>query len=243
MWSVFRKEINHFLSSLIGYIAVIVFLLATGLFIWFFPDTSVLEYGYASLESLFYLAPWIFMFLIPAITMRSFAEEVNTGTIELLVTKPLTDLQIVGGKYLAAVLLVLLALIPTLLYFFSVSKLGAPPGNIDTGATWGSYIGLLLIGATFASIGIFASAITRNQIVAFILAVFLCFFIYVGFDYISRLPVFFAGLDSLIEQIGIDAHYRSISRGVVDSRDLIYFGSIITAFILFTKLALESRKW
>lgn len=243
MLNIFLKEINHFFSSLIGYIAVGVFLLATGLFLWVFTDTGILEYGYATLENYFSLAPYIFMFLIPAITMRSFSEEYNTGTIEILSTKPITDNQIIGGKFLAAMFLVLFALLPTLLYFYSVYSLGAPVGNIDTGATWGSYIGLLFLGAAFVAIGIFASSITNNQIIAFLLAIFLCFFLYIGFDYISRLGVFYAKLDALVEQLGIDAHYQSIGKGVVDTRDLIYFISLIAIFLFFTKTMLERRKW
>jgi len=243
MLNIFFKEINHFFSSLIGYIAVGVFLLITGLFLWVFTDTGILEYGYATLENYFYLTPYIFMFLIPAITMRSFSEEYNSGTIEILGTKPITDNQIIGGKFLAALLLVVFAIIPTLLYFFSVYQLGAPVGNIDTGATWGSYIGLLFLGAAFVAIGIFASSITTNQIIAFLLAIFLCFFFYIGFDYISRLNIFYASLDALVEQLGIDAHYQSIGRGVVDTRDLIYFISLIGLFLFFTKIMLERRKW
>jgi len=243
MLNIFFKEINHFFSSLIGYIAVGVFLLITGLFLWVFTDTGILEYGYATLENYFYLAPYIFMFLIPAITMRSFSEEYNSGTIEILGTKPITDNQIIGGKFLAALLLVVFAIIPTLLYFFSVYQLGAPVGNIDTGATWGSYIGLLFLGAAFVAIGIFASSITTNQIIAFLLAIFLCFFVYIGFDYISRLNIFYASLDALVEQLGIDAHYQSIGRGVVDTRDLIYFITLIGLFLFFTKIMLERRKW
>jgi len=243
MLAVLKKEINLFFSSLIGYITIIVFLLATGLFIWVFPDTSILDYGYATLDSLFYMAPWIFMFLIPAITMRSFSEEVNTGTIELLSTKPITDWQIILGKYLAAVALVSFALIPTLLYFYSVYQLGNPVGNLDIGATWGSYIGLLLIGSAFTAIGIFGSALTNNAIVAFMLAVFLCFILYIGFDYLSRLDIFFAKMDAFVEQLGMESHYESISRGVVDSRDVIYFLSIAALFLIFTKTSLDSRKW
>jgi len=175
--------------------------------------------------------------------MRSFSEEYNSGTIEILGTKPITDNQIIGGKFLAALLLVVFAIIPTLLYFFSVYQLGAPVGNIDTGATWGSYIGLLFLGAAFVAIGIFASSITTNQIIAFLLAIFLCFFVYIGFDYISRLNIFYASLDALVEQLGIDAHYQSIGRGVVDTRDLIYFISLIGLFLFFTKIMLERRKW
>jgi len=243
MIAVLKKEINLFFSSLIGYITVIVFLLATGLFIWVFPDTSILDYGYATLDSLFYLAPWIFMFLIPAITMRSFSEEVNSGTIELLSTKPITDWQIIFGKYLASVLLVLFSLLPTLIYFYSVYRLGNPVGNLDVGATWGSYIGLLLIGSSFVAIGIFGSALTNNQIVAFMLSVFLCFIIYIGFDYLSRLNIFFAKLDAFVEQLGMESHYESLSRGVIDSRDVLYFLSIAAMFLLFTKTSLGSRKW
>lgn len=243
MLSIFKKEINLFFSSLIGYIAIAVFLLTTGLFLWIFPESSLLNYGFATLDTFFFIAPWVFLFLIPAITMRSFSEEIKTGTIELLVTRPISDLQIILGKYFAALFLVLFALLPTLLYFYTVYYLGAPAGNIDTGATWGSYIGLFLLGATFVSIGIFGSAITANQIVAFILSVFLCFVFFMVFELISSMNVFYAKLDSLIEQLGMNYHYESISRGVVDTRDLVYFISLITIFILLTKLILESRKW
>lgn len=243
MLSIYRKEINVFFSSLIGYIALSVFLVGIGLFVWVFPDTNVLDYGYATLDTLFYAAPWVFMFLIPAITMRSFAEEIGTGTIELLVTRPLTDLDIILGKYFAAFTLVAFSVLPTLIYFYSVYQLGLPKGSIDTGATWGSYIGLLLLGAVFTAIGIFASSITRNQIVAFILALFLCFFFYIAFESLSSLNVFYASTDDIIEMLGINYHYISISRGVVDTRDIIYFLSIIALFISFTKISLESRKW
>ncbi len=242
MISILKKEINTFFSSLIGYIAIGVFLLVTGLFLWVFPDTNVLSFGYASLDSFFGMVPWIFLFLIPAITMRSFSEEIKTGTIELLATRPVTDMQIVLGKYMAALVLVLFSLLPTLLYFYTVYTLSADPG-IDTGATWGSYIGLFMLGACFLSIGLFSSALTSNQIVAFILGVFLCFVFYMGFEYISRLPMFFGGMDNLLQLLGINYHYNSISRGVVDSRDILYFCSIIALFLLMTKTVLESRKW
>lgn len=242
MLTIFQKEINTFFSSLIGYIAFVVFLLTTWLFLWIFPDTNILSYGYASLESLFFIAPWVFMFLIPAITMRSIAEETSSGTIELLATRPLTDLQIVLGKYFAALFLVFIALLPTLVYYYTVYALSIAPG-IDTGATWGSYLGLFFLGASFVSIGIFASSLTSNQIVAFLLAIFLCFFCYAAFDYLSKLNIFYAKIDDLIEQLGINAHYLSISRGVVDTRDLVYFVSFNAIFILLTKTVLESRKW
>jgi ABC-2 type transport system permease protein len=243
MFTILQKEINTFFSSLIGYIAIGLFLLTTGLFLWVFPETSLLEYGYANLDALFFIAPWVFMFLIPAITMRSFAEEFKSGTIELLATRPVTDLQIILGKYFAALLVVFLALLPTLVYYITVYQLGATPGNLDTGATWGSYIGLLFLGAAFVAIGIFASSLTQNQIVAFLLAVFGCFFCYAAFDYLSKLNVFYAKIDDVVELLGINAHYLSISRGVIDTRDVIYFVSFISIFILLTQLVLERRKW
>lgn len=242
MLSIFKKEIRSFLSSLIAYVVIIVFLLIIGLFTWIFADGNVLAQGYANLDILFFMAPWVFIFLISAITMRSFSEEIKQGTFEVLSTKPITDFQIVLGKYLAAVCLVVFAILPTLLYFYSVYELGLPRGNIDVGATWGSYIGLVLLGASYAAIGIFSSAVTPNQIVAFILGMFLCFFFYVGFDQLSNLSLF-GGLDSFVQSLGIQVHYDSISRGVVDTRDLVYFGSIIAVFLGLTLVVLDSRKW
>ncbi len=242
MLSIFKKEIRSFLSSLIAYVVIIVFLLIIGLFTWIFADGNVLAQGYANLDILFFMAPWVFIFLISAITMRSFSEEIKQGTFEVLSTKPITDFQIVLGKYLAAVSLVVFAILPTLLYFYSVYELGLPRGNIDVGATWGSYIGLVLLGASYAAIGIFSSAVTPNQIVAFILGMFLCFFFYVGFDQLSNLSLF-GGLDSFVQSLGIQVHYDSISRGVVDTRDLVYFGSIIAVFLGLTLVVLDSRKW
>lgn len=243
MMAIMRKEINVFFSSIIGYVAWLVFLVAMGLFVWIFPDTNVLDYGYAGLDPLFASAPWVFMFLIPAITMRSFAEEISSGTIEILVTKPVSDMQIIIGKYLAALLLVAFSLIPTLLYFFSVYQLGLPKGNIDTGATWGSYAGLLLLGAAYTAIGIFASSVSRNQIVAFLLAVFLSFFLFAAFQSLSKLGIFYAKIDDIVELLGMQAHYLSMSRGVIDTRDVAYFLSVIVLFLSLTKLSLESRKW
>lgn len=242
MLSIFKKEIRSFLSSLIAYVVIIVFLLIIGLFTWVFADGNVLVQGYANLDILFFMAPWVFIFLISAITMRSFSEEIKQGTFEVLSTKPITDFQIVLGKYLAAVSLVVFAILPTLLYFYSVYELGLPRGNIDVGSTWGSYIGLVLLGASYAAIGIFSSAVTPNQIVAFILGMFLCFFFYVGFDQLSNLSLF-GGLDSFVQSLGIQVHYDSISRGVVDTRDLVYFGSIIAVFLGLTLVVLDSRKW
>ncbi len=219
-----------------------VFLLVMGLFLFVFPDTSVLQYGQASLDYFFNTAPWIFIFLIPAITMRMFSEELRSGTIELLSTRPLAKWQIIGGKFLAAFLLLVFALIPTLCYYYTVYQLGAEIGNIDVGATNGSYIGLLLLGAAFTAIGIFTSSLSKNQIVAFILGVFLCFFFYMAFDFLSRLDLFYASFDDLVEKIGIYKHYESISRGVIDSRDVTYFLSFTGLFLFFTKLVLDSRQ-
>jgi len=205
-------------------------------------DSNVMDNGYANIDPLFILAPWVFLFLIPAITMRSFADEKKAGTIELLLTRPLTDLQIILAKYFAGLILVVFSLIPTLIYYYSVHKLGSPVGNIDTGGMWGSYIGLLFLGAAFVSIGIFASAITDNQVVSFILALFLCFFIYTGFDFIGSFSLF-GKFDTIILSLGINQHYVSMSRGVIDTRDMIYFLSLIALFVISTRTVLESRKW
>ncbi|MCW3072340.1 MAG: Gliding motility-associated transporter permease subunit GldF [Bacteroidetes bacterium] len=249
MYTLLKKEIRSFLSSLIGYISIFVFLALISLFMWIIPSDSnsssnsnVLDTGYANIDSLFIIAPWVFLFLIPAITMRSFADEKKAGTIELLLTRPLTDLQIILAKYFAGFILVLFSLLPTLIYYYSVHRLGSPIGNIDTGGMWGSYIGLLFLGAAFVAIGIFASAITDNQVVSFIFALFLCFFVYTGFDYIGAFP-WFSKIDNLIYALGINQHYVSMSRGVIDTRDMIYFLSLITVFILGTRTVLESRKW
>lgn len=242
MYTIFSKDFTDFFNSLVAYITIGVFLIVTGLFLWVFPETSILEYGYASLESLFSIAPYIFMFLIPAITMRSLAEEKKEGTFELLVTRPLTDWQIVLGKYFAALLIIALALLPTLIYYISVYQLGIVKGNVDSGAVIGSYIGLFLLGACFTAIGIFASSISRNQIIAFIIAVFLCFFAFSGLDSISQL-VSLQNYNTLITGLGINEHYQSVSRGVLDTRDLIYFLSFIALFLLITKTILGGRKW
>ncbi len=247
MFTLLGKEIKSFLSSLIGYITITVFLAVISLFMWIIKndtntDSNVLDNGYANIDPLFTIAPWLFLFLIPAITMRSFADEKRAGTIELLLTRPLTDLQIILAKYFAGFLLVLFSLLPTLIYYYSVHQLGNPTGNIDTGGMWGSYIGLLFLGAAFVSIGIFASAVSENQVVSFIIALFLCFFIYTGFDFISSFALF-GKIDNLIISLGINSHYISMSRGVIDTRDVIYFVSLIAIFVLCTRTVLESRKW
>ena len=243
MFSIFNKEINTFFSSLIGYIVIGIFLLLTGLLLWIFPDTSLLNQNIASIDQLFDLAPMIFTFLIPAVTMRLFAEEKQTGTIEFLTTKPLTDWAIIGGKYLAGVALVTLALIPTLVYYITMYQLGSPKGNLDSGAIAGSYIGLLLLGGAFVAIGLFASSLTNNQIVSFLIAAFLCFFMHWGFDFLSRLPIFSAQGDDIVQMFGITHHYQSISRGVVVLGDVVYYFTIVGLFLLATKMSLESRKW
>jgi len=243
MFALLRKEISSFLSSIIGYSVITVFLLAMGLFLWVFPGNfNILDAGFASLETLFILAPWVFMFLIPAITMRSFAEEQRTGTIELLLTRPLSEWQIILAKYLAGFLLVIIALLPTLVYYFSLQSIGNPTGNVDSGGTWGSYIGLLFLGGSFVAIGLFSSSLTDNQIVSFILAFFLCFFCYAGFDSIGRLDAL-KSIDTIVLNLGINEHYSSMSRGVVDSRDLLYFLSFTLFFLALTRFRLLSRTW
>lgn len=243
MFTLFKKEIQGFFDALTGYIVMIVFLVVISLFLWVFPlQFNIPDNGFANLDGLFILAPFIFLFLIPAITMRSFAEEKKSGTLELLMTQPLTDLQVIMAKYFAGMVLVIISLLPTLVWFFSVYLLGLPPGNLDTGAIGGSYIGLLFLGATFVSIGIFASSLTDNQIVSFILAVFISFFVYIGFEFIYTFILSGkAGL--IVESLGLNAHYTSMSRGVIDTRDLIYFISVSSLFILLTKISLASRKW
>ena len=242
MFTLFKKEVNGFLSSLVAYITIGIFLLVMGLFLWVFPESSILEYGYAGLDSLFNTAPYIFIFMIPALTMRTLSEERKEGTFELLATSPLTDWQIVLGKYFAALTIVLFALIPTLVYYFTVYELGLTRGNIDTGAVIGSYIGLFLLGGVFAAIGIFASSITKSQIIAFAIGVFFCFFSFSGFDSLSTL-LSFSSIDAFISSLGVNEHYQSISRGVLDTRDLIYFLSLISLFLVFTKTVLGGRKW
>ncbi len=242
MVQIFFKEISAFFSSLTAYIVVGVFLVVTGLFVWVFPDTGVLESGFAQLDTLFSMSPYIFMFLIPAVTMRSFAEEKKSGTIELLFTRPLTDWQIILGKYLSCWALAVSALLPTLLYVYSVYQLGSPKGNLDMAAVMGSYVGLVCLAAVFVSIGVFASSLTDNQIVAFLVAVFLCFFSYDGLGLVSSINVW-ASYSYFIAQLGIDYHYNSISRGLIDSRDLLYFGSFVLAMLALTRLVLASRKW
>lgn len=243
MWALYRKEIFSFLSSIIGIVVIGIFLAITSIFLWYADfGTNILLSGYANLDGLFALAPWVFLILIPAITMRSFAEEKNNGTFELLFTKPISDLSIIMAKFLACFTLFLLSILPTLTYFFSVQKLGFPQGNLDTGSIWGSYIGLTLLGAGFISIGIFSSSISSNQIVSLILSIVICFIVYLGFDVIGE-QSFFGKAGLFVQNLGIGTHYNSISKGRVDTRDVLYFLSLISFFIILTKTVVNSRKW
>lgn len=242
MKGVYIKEISNYFSSLIGYIVIGIFLTLLGLMLWVFPDTSMLNYDYVSLDQLFSIVPFLFIFIIPAVTMSTFAEERGTGTLELLITKPISDLDIIIGKYLANLTLVLLMLLPTLIYYYSIYQLGFPRGNLDSGAVIGSYIGLFLLSAIFVAIGLFASSLTRNQIVAFVLATFLSFFFYMTFFYLSELPIFIGSWDSIIQRMGIEYHYESISKGLIDTRDVIYFLSVSGFFLFLTMLSLRMLK-
>lgn len=210
---------------------------------WVLPGQfNVLENGYANIDTLFFIAPWVFMFLVPAVTMRLFADEKKSGTIELLLTRPLTDTQIILSKYFAGLVIVLLSILPTLIYFLSIYLLGSPVGDIDIGGTWGSYIGLFFLASIYSAIGVFSSSITENQIISFILALVISFLFFIGFDTISSFGLF-DSISSVVLALGINEHYISMSRGVIDTRDIIYFISIIIVFLLFTKIVLQSRKW
>lgn len=243
MYSLFLKEIKVFLNSLVGYVVMGVFLILTGLFLWVFPmSDNILQKGFADINGLFNIAPIVFLLLVPAITMRSFAEEKKTGTIELLLTYPVSDMKIIMAKFFASVVLIIISLIPTLVYFITVYQLGNPKGNIDMGAMWGSYLGLLFLGSSFAAIGIFVSTLTDNQIIAFILSVLLCFLMWLAFDFIYSFNIF-GSFGYTLKNLGISQHYASISRGVIDSRDIVYFLSVIVLFLYMSRLRLQSRNW
>lgn len=243
MFAIFRKELRQFFSSLIGYIAICVFLLLVGFMVWLAPESNILDAGYANLEYFFYVAPFILMMLIPAITMRSFSEEMQSGTIELLATRPLTDTDIIFGKFFAALALVLAAIAPTLIYFYTIYHLASPIGNVDVGGIIGSYFGLIFLSAVFVSISLFTSSVTKSQIVAFIGGAFICFAMYYAIEGLAKLGAFYGKSDYFVEQLGLFSHYESIGRGIVDTRDVVYFLSIITLFTLFTRTSLASRKW
>jgi len=242
MLSILKKELNSFFSSPIGYLVIAIYLLINGLFLWVFStDFNILHAGFADLNSYFFLAPWIFIFLIPAITMRSFSDEYNTGTIEILRTQPITTWQLILGKYLGSLMLVIIAIIPTLIYIYSIYELGNPIGNIHFGSIIGSFIGLLFLASTYTAIGVFSSTISKNQIVSFIIAVCISFFIYYGFEAVSISNLF--GYSTInIEEFGMSAHFNSISKGVIDTRDLIYFLSLTFFFLFLTKFKIEDEK-
>jgi ABC-2 type transport system permease protein len=243
MWTLFKKEINGFFSSLTGYMVIAVFLLSGSAFIWLFRNPmNLMDNGYATLESLFILAPWIFLFLVPAITMRMISEERRSGTLDLLLTRPVSEIQIILAKFLASWALVLFSLLPTLVWFWSVYRMGSPVGNMDMGGTWGSYIGLLFLGGIYAAIGIFTSSLTGNQIVAFILAVVLSFLAFRGFEFLGDSTA--SGRTALmISRAGIAYHYSSMSRGVLDTRDILYFFVVMTVFVLGARTVLQSHRW
>ncbi|HTB51322.1 MAG TPA: gliding motility-associated ABC transporter permease subunit GldF [Ferruginibacter sp.] len=240
MWSICKKELHQFFSSLTGYIAITLFLLVNGLFLFVLKDSNIFDFGYASLDKFFELAPWILLFLIPAITMRTLSDEFKTGTFEILQTKPLTKWQIVLGKYFSILFVLLLVIVPTFLYIFTIKALSAG-GGIDSGGITGSYIGLFLLATVFSAIGLCCSSFTNNAVVAFLLSAFACLLLYFGFNAVSKLPVFQGSADYYIEMLGIDFHYRSISRGVLDTRDIVYFGSIIYLFLLITVKNLHKK--
>jgi ABC-2 type transport system permease protein len=243
MFSLYIKEIKSYLSSVIGYIFIAVFLIVSALFLWVFPNiNNILYAGLADLQGLFNLSRFLFVLLVPAITMRSFAEEKRLGTMELLLTKPISDNQLIAAKFLSCLTLLIIALLPTLVYIISVYNLGNPPGNIDMGSTWGSYLGLVLLGSSFIAIGLFVSSITNNQIIAFILAAPICFILNFGFEFIYSFDAL-GNFGYFVKTIGIDHHYTSISKGVIDSRDIIYFLSFIFIFMFGTRVSLISRKW
>ena len=242
MIQIFKKEFNSFLNSLIAYVVIATFLSSIGLMMWVFPETSVLDYGYSEMDTLFTVGPYMLIFLVPAITMRSFAEEKKMGTLEFLLTKQLHDMDVILGKFFAGFVLVMVSIIPTIVYYYSIFLLGEPQGNVDTAGVIGSYIGLVLLGGIFCTLGILASSLSPNQIVSFIIGALLCLLFYSGFDTISTLVT--SGTLALnIKQLGILYHYDSISKGLIDSRDLIYFTSVSGLVILLTKTHLSSRQW
>jgi len=235
MLAILKKELNSFFASPIGYLVIAVFLIINGLFLWIFNgDFNILNAGFADLNSFFFITPWFFLFLVPAITMRSFSDEFRLGTIEILKTKPITDWQIVLGKYLGALILIILSLIPTLIYLFSIIMLGNPIGNIDLGPIIGSYFGLLFLASSYAAIGLFTSTISQNQIVSFLIAIVISLFMYYGFEALADL-----GISEILRYFGMLSHFESIGRGVIDTRDIIYFISITVIFLYLTKLKLE----
>jgi len=239
MWSICKKEINQFFSNLIGYIAIILFLLINGVFLFLLKGSNIFDFGYASLDQFFDLAPWVLIFLVPAVSMRSLSEEYRTGTFEILQTRPLTNWQIVLGKYFSILLILIFVIIPTLIYVYTIKSLST--AGIDSGGITGSYIGLFMLSAVFAAISLCCSSLTSNAVVAFLVSAFACVILYYGFSALSKLGVFQGNADYYLEMLGINFHYQSISRGVVDSRDMIYFLSLIFLFLMITVKSLRKR--
>jgi ABC-2 type transport system permease protein len=239
MWSICQKELRQFFSSLTGLVAVVLFLLLSGLLLFVFPDTNVFDEGYASMDVFFQMAPWILLLLIPAVTMRSFSEEFRAGTYELLRTRPLTTMQLVIGKYLAALAVVVISILPTVLFFWIIDHLST--GGTDRGGIAGSYIGLLFLSTAFTAAGICCSSFTSNAVLSFLVSSFVCYMGYYAFEAVSRLPLFQGGLDYYVELLGMDLHYRSLARGVIDMRDVVYFLSVVCLFLFITARNLVRR--
>jgi ABC-2 type transport system permease protein len=240
MKAILLREIKSFFGSTIGYLVIALFLIINGLFLWVFGgEYNILKSGFADMTPFFTLSPWILIFLIPAVTMRSFSDEKKQGTLELLLTKPLSIWQIVNGKFLGALILIVLAIIPTFIYVVAIYKLGMPEGNIDMGSTIGSYFGLVFLIAAYSAIGVFTSTLSDNQIVAFIISVFLCFFFYFGFDGLASIAPLYS---TMITSLGMQDHFKSMGRGVIDTRDIIYFVSLTALFLSLTVYKLKSLK-
>ena len=240
MISIAKKELHQFFSSLTGYITIIIFLLVNALYLFVLKDSNLFDFGYATLASFFDLAPWVFIFLVPALCMRSIADELKTGTFEIIQTRPLSNWQIVLGKYIAILVVIFISLLPTLLYVFTIYSLSAS-GGVDGGAIAGSYIGLFFLASTFAAISLWCSSLTSNAVIAFMLSAFSCLVLYFGFNALSSIPVFVGNADYYIEMAGIDFHYRSISRGVIDTRDMVYFISVLAFFLFCTQKNLDKK--
>lgn len=242
MWSLCKKEISQFFSNLTGYLAILLFLLLNGLFLFISSSFNILEYGYATMENFFILSPFILLILIPAVTMRLLTDEWRTGTMETLLTRPISARSIIFGKYLASLIVILLALIPTLIYPICLELLAEDQHALDMGATSGAYIGLIFLCSSFAAISLCASSFTQNPVVAFLSGASFCLIAYAGPEMLSKISLFRGNIDYLLLQTGMQFHFRSISRGVIDSRDLIYFISLTALFLFITTKRLEARK-
>ncbi len=243
MKAIFIKELRSFFNSIMGYVVIILYLLINGLFLWVFPDSSIIDFGYASLGQYFNFAPWVLMFLISAITMRMYSDEFRSGNIEILDTLPISSSKVILGKFWASLALIIISILPTTVYIYSIQTLAYLPNSIDYGAMFGSYIGLLLLASAFTAIGLFASTLSNNQIVAFLISLAICFLFYTVMDSLSLIPAFENGLDYVLEQIGMSFHYQNINQGLLDSRDIVYFLSLVVFFLYLCYYSLESRRW